>query len=571
MSFYEAADVSRRLEIDQTGEYDLIVELEVDGAFNFDPGRCRVVFLIDGQERLREEFGWHDNKKFRYEFRENWQEGEHRLSLTLEPLTPAEEKKTSVDLRIATVRLEGPLDRQFWSKTKNYDRFFPREDVPENKDERQAYAREVLSRFARKALRRPPDDAIVERLATLAESIWTQPGRRFEEGIAQAFVALLASPRFLFRVEEVAPGDSSARFQFLDDYSLASRLSYFLWSTMPDDELFRLAESGVLRERVGPQLRRMLADPRADEFINNFVGQWLQVRDVQSVPINSRIVLRRDGIRNRDDLFDADLRRAMRQESEQFFGHVVREDRSILELLDSDYTFVNDKLARHYGISGVEGRQLRKVSLPPDSPRGGILTQGAILAVTSNPTRTSPVKRGLFVLDNILGTPAPPPPPAVPELEAAEKAFQGREPTMRELMELHRAQPLCNSCHTRMDPLGLGLENFNALGMWRETEREQPIDTKGQLITGESFNDIRELKQALTNGRRTDFYRCLTEKVLTYALGRGLEYADVETVDGIVGRLEREGGVASALLNGVVESAAFQKRRNVAAAPLAPR
>ena len=564
MTFYEPAEVARTIDVDRAGEYVVAIDLEVDGAFNFDPGKCRVAFSIDGQSRFNEEFAWHDNKRFHFEFQEKWSEGEHRLAFALEPLTPVEEKKTSVDLRILSVQLQGPLDRQFWTRTKNYERFFSREDPPDDPTERQAYAREVLSQFAAKAFRRPADPTLVDRLVTLAESIDSLPGRRFEEGVAQAMVAVLASPRFLFRVEEVVPATAESKFALLDDYALASRLSYFLWSTMPDEELFRLAELGTLRERVVPQVRRMLADPRSDEFIKNFVGQWLQVRDIQSVPINSRVVLRRDGVRAKDDLFDADLRRAMRQESEMVFGYIVHEDRSVLELLDSNYTFVNDKLARHYGIGGVEGRQLRKVELEADSPRGGILTQGAILCVTSNPTRTSPVKRGLFVLDNILGTPAPPPPAAVPELEASEKEFKGREPTMRELMELHRAKPLCSSCHARMDPLGLGLENFNALGMWRESERDQPIDTKGQLITGETFTGIRELKQVLTTGRRGDFYHCLTEKVLTYALGRGLEYSDIETVDAIVDRLEREGGSFSALLDGIVESAAFQKRRNAA-------
>jgi hypothetical protein len=257
-----------------------------------------------------------------------------------------------------------------------------------------------------------------------------------------------------------------------------------------------------------------------------------------------------------------ELREDMRRETEMFFGAVVREDRSVLDLIDSDYTYLNERLAKHYGIPGVKGESMRKVTLPKDSPRGGLLTQGTVLVVTSNPTRTSPVKRGLFVLDNILGTPAPPPPPDVPQLEDAEKAFKGREPTLREVLELHRTKPLCNACHSRMDPLGLALENFNAMGIWRDKERGQPLDSGGKLVTGETFDGIRALKKILKEKHRDDFYRCLTEKLLTYALGRGLEYDDVETVDRIVARLDQEDGRFSALLNGLIESAPFQKRRN---------
>ena len=234
---------------------------------------------------------------------------------------------------------------------------------------------------------------------------------------------------------------------------------------------------------------------------------------------------------------------------------MAREDGSVLDWIDCDYTFLNARLAKHYGIPGVEGSEMRKVTLPKDSPRGGVLTHGSVLAVTSNPTRTSPVKRGQFILDNILGTPAPPPPPDIPALEASKKEFKDRTPTIRELMAMHRSKPMCNACHSRMDPLGLALENFNALGLWREEESGQTIDASGRLLTGESFQDIRDLKRILKERHRLDFYRCLTEKLLTYALGRGLEYHDVETVDQIVDRLDREDGRFSALLMGVIESA----------------
>jgi hypothetical protein len=254
----------------------------------------------------------------------------------------------------------------------------------------------------------------------------------------------------------------------------------------------------------------------------------------------------------------------MRRETEMFFAAIVRDNRNVLELLDSDFTFLNERLAKHYGIPGVKGEEMRRVALPKDSPRGGLLTQGTVLVVTSNPTRTSPVKRGLFVLDNLLGTPAPPPPPDVPQLEEAEKSFKDREPTLREILQIHRDKPLCSACHARMDPLGLALENFNAMGMWREKERGQALDSGGKLITGESFDGVRALKRVLKEDHRADFYRCLTEKLLTYALGRGLEPSDVESVDRIIARLERENGRFNALLLGVIESTPFQKRRDIA-------
>ena len=393
---------------------------------------------------------------------------------------------------------------------------------------------------------------------------------------------------------------------FIDEYALATRLAYFLWSAMPDEELFRLAERGQLRKNLTAQTKRMLADAKSDALMQNFTGQWLQVRDVDGIDINARAVLARDNgeekelerlrkeIRKQQENrgtnrpanstpeqkaeqereaavrrkffratieLDGPLRRAMRQETELCFAHVVREDRSVLELLDSDYTFLNEKLAKHYGLTNVVGSEMRRVTLPADSARGGLLTQGAVLVVTSNPTRTSPVKRGLFLLDNILGAPPAPPPPDIPPLEDAEKTFKDREPTLKEILALHREKPLCHSCHNRMDPLGLALENFNAMGMQREKERGQTIEVAGKLITGETFSDVRALKKILATDRRQDFYRCLTEKMLTYALGRGLEYYDVETVDRIVAGLEGADGRFSALLQGIVESSPFQKRR----------
>lgn len=577
ISFYNQAAITHRISVDAEGQYKVLLDFSVRGAFDFDPGRANVIFRIDGEEKFRKELGWDNNKKFELEYDQQWAAGEHSFAIEIEPLKKPEEKKTFVDFRLNAVTVRGPVDPKHWTKTKNYDRFFPRPEIPANSDERRQYAREILDKLATRAFRRPADPKVIDRLVAIAEEAYTH-GKSFEAGIGQASIAMLASPRFLFRIEEST--DPAAKHAPIDEYALASRLSYFLWSTMPDDELFDLAAKGQLRSNLKAQVDRMLQDRRSDEFVKNFTGQWLQVRDVTGIAINERAVFFRDGDeptpktqeerrrRFRRPVpfeFDGELRRAMQDETHEYFAFVMRQNRSVLDLVDSHYTFVNERLAKHYGLKNVSGRNMRRVTLPEDSPRGGLLTQGSVLVVTSNPTRTSPVKRGIFVLDNFLGTPTPPPPPDTPPLEDAEKEFKDREPTLRESLEIHRASPLCASCHNRMDPLGLALENFNALGMWRDKERGQAIDAVGQLITGESFTNIVELKKIIATSRKEDFYRCITEKVLTYALGRGLEYYDVAAVDRIVEEMKADGGKFGTLLMGVVESAPFQKRRNVPA------
>lgn len=473
----------------------------------------------------------------------------------------------SVDLRITSAELIGPMDEKQWVPPDNYRRFFA-EDVPADPRTRDAFAGKVLRDFTTKAFRRPVEDAKVKQLVAVASNVYTQPGKKFEDGIARAIMGVLASPRFLFRIEEPVAAEAKLPFAAVDEYSLASRLSYFVWSSMPDEELFRLAAQGELRKQLPQQFARMLKDSKSQAFVKNFPGQWLQARDIESVPINARAVLGLGNVRGNNALpqdLNAALRRMMRTETEMYFEHVLRENRSVLEFVESDYTFLNARLATHYGVPGVTGEEIRKVVLPPDSPRGGMLTQGTVLAVTSNPTRTSPVKRGLFVLENILGTPPPPPPPDIPALEESQKATDGRELTLREALAAHRENSLCASCHNRMDPLGFALENFNAMGNWRELDAKQPIDPAGKLATGEAFKNIRELKRVLTHERRLDYYRCITEKMLIYALGRSLDYYDVQTVDQIVARLEADGGHFSTLLDGVINSVPFQKQRNLRA------
>ena len=634
LSYYEPVTVAHAFDAKQKGKYRIRVEVQLSGRFDFDPGRCRVTFTADGKKLHEEEYGWSNNETRRYDFDVQWKAGKRRLVFKLAPLVSEEERLNALDFRIRSVVIQGPFDEKYRVENKNYRRFFPNGPAPEDAEERNAYARDIVAAFARRAFRRPVDDATVERLVAIAKETYEAPGESFEAGIARAMVAVLASPRFLFRVEEPAASSDDEKFPLIDEDSLASRLSYFLWSSAPDDELMRLAEEGKLRENLPAQLTRMLKDPRSSALVANFAGQWLRSRDVEHAEIDPVAAMglqadweaarrriwqlrgdrrgrrgdrerdRRDDEKPDDDAadeeaeairkeeqrkreeeqrkrdeereqlraefrrlsdlresFDYDLRHAMRRETEMYFDHIVREDRSVLELIDSDYTFLNGRLAKHYGIDGVAGGEMRRVELPASSPRGGLLTQGTLLVVTSNPTRTSPVKRGLYILDNILGMPPPPPPPNIPTLEQAAAEVIDRQPTIRELQEIHRRDPLCHACHARMDPLGLALENFNALGMWRETEHDRPIDASGTLLTGESFDGIRELKKVLKDEHRDDFYRCLTEKLLTYALGRGLEYYDEHTVDRIVEELERDGGKFSTLVTGVVASAPFQKQR----------
>lgn len=616
LSFYQAARATADVVPLEAGRYRVLFDFNtteryVDGQNDYN--RARLTLRAGARELFRREFNREGNRQFKFEFEHELEVGDRGLTLEVEPLTPDQKQIRALGFRLNSITLRGPLAPEHFVRPRNYTRFFPRE-IPASVEGRERYARELLGDFATKAFRRPVEPATVDRLLRLAESVYTVPGKSFESGIAQAMVAVLASPRFLFREEGMSGGVAGERHPQVDEFALASRLSYFLWSSMPDDELLRLASTGTLRDRLSAQVRRMLADPRSDALMRNFTGQWLQARDVESIEIQARTVLTREELpdpeldrmraRSRelrerdyeklsaeekkelDELravfarranqplraeLSTDLRTAMRRETEKTFEYVLRHDRSVLEWIDADYLFLNERLARHYGLNdlNVVGDELQYVKLPPDSPRGGFLTQGTVLVVTSNPTRTSPVKRGLFLLENILGTPPPPAPPNVPTLEETARQSKTRELSLRETLALHREKPLCSSCHNRMDPPGLALENFNALGMWRDQERGIPIESGGTLLSGESFSGARELKRILVTRHRLEFYHALTEKLLTYALGRGLDYYDVDTVDRIVAQLEANEGRASALLLGIIESAPFQKRRNpeLAASP----
>lgn len=415
-------------------------------------------------------------------------------------------------------------------------------DTPE---EGMAAFTEKLRMFATRAFRRPVTEEELQRLRSIAMLAFEE-GNTDSDCFTAPMQAVLVSPHFLFRVELDPAADDADGIRELNDYELASRLSYFLWSSMPDQELFDLAAEGKLHDPqvLHAQVDRMLDDPKSRALVDNFAGQWLQLRDLSH--LNPDPVLFPN--------FDDELRVALRRETELLFESIIQEDRSVIDLLTAEETFMNERLARHYGISGVTGEQFQRVDLPEH--RRGILTQASILLLTSNPTRTSPVKRGKWILDNLLGEPPPPPPANVPELEETSQALG----SLRERLEEHRRNPNCAVCHHKMDALGFGLENFDAVGAWRDADGHHEINPAGTLPGGASFNGPTELVQILVDQYRDEFVRCLTKKMLTYALGRELTSADRCAVDRIEKQLAAESFRFRSLVNGIVTSDPFTKR-----------
>lgn len=477
-------------------------------------------------------------------------EGARRIAVTFlndasDPTHPDPAKRER-NLAVLSFEIEGPFGLEPSPVPESHRQLFAMPEELQSGEEIEQ-ARYILSRFMRRAFRRPVQPEEVDRFLELYKLARSE-GDNFETGIQLAVRGVLVSPHFLFRIEEDLSPNDPKHIHPISEPELATRLSYFLWSSMPDEELLGLAERGELRrgDALAQQVARMLADPRSQAFVDNFAGQWLQLRSLANVS--------RDPDRFPD--FDESLRQAMKEESTRFFESILREDKSILTFLDADYTFLNERLARHYGIDGVEGSELRKVSLPSGN-RGGLITQASILTITSNPTRTSPVKRGKWILEELLGEPPPPPPPDVGELMEDESALTG---TLRQQMEQHRANPNCATCHARLDPLGFGLENFDAIGAWRDKDGEHPVDASATLPDGQSFTGPRELRQVLATKER-EFRRCLTEKLLTYALGRGLEYYDQCAVDAICENLAQDGDRFSRLILEIVHSEPFQLRR----------
>ncbi len=407
--------------------------------------------------------------------------------------------------------------------------------------------RKILGDFARRAFRRPLRPGELDPYLRLVELARKQ-GDPFEEGICLSLQAILVSPHFLFRIERDPAAAKPGESRPIGPHALASRLSYFLWSTMPDEELLRLADRGTLSrpEVLAAQVRRMLRDPKANTLAENFAGQWLELRKLEAHKPDTE----------RYPDWDEYLRLSMRRETELFFQHVMREDRSLLDFLDGHYTFLNEKLAGFYGVPGVKGTEFRRVDLR-GTPRGGILTQASVLTVSSYSTRTSPVLRGRWILENLLNAPPPPPPPGVPNLEESQV---GETASLRQQLEAHRKNPACASCHARIDPLGFGLENFDAIGAWRVKDGKFPVDASGKLPDGRSFSGPGELRNMLKTDRGA-FTECLTEKLLTYALGRGLERSDRRTVKAIAAKVAAQDHRFSALVLEIANSMPFRMTR----------
>ena len=412
-----------------------------------------------------------------------------------------------------------------------------------------------ISHVANRAFRRPVGrEELAPYVAVMARA--QKAGESFDEALAIALQAILVSPDFLFRIEQDHPSATADALP-ITDHELAARLSYFLWSSLPDEQLRGLADRKMLRKPgvLEKQIARMLADAKARALVEEFGGQWLQFRALESVSPD----------REKFPDFDNYLRLSMRNETMLFFEHIVRDDRSVLDFLDAKYSYLNERLARHYGIDGVAGPEFRRVALE-DGQRGGVLTQASVLTVSSYATRTSPVLRGRWILDNLLDAPPPDPPANVPALD--EKAI-GDTASLRQQMEAHRANPTCASCHRRMDPLGFGLENYDAIGMWRTMDGKFEIDPVGQLPDGRAFHQPSELRTILLQDRQ-DFARALTSKLLIYALGRGLERYDKPTVRGIVNRLPQHDYRFSGLVLEIVKSLPFQMRRGIPPGVTAP-
>jgi hypothetical protein len=434
------------------------------------------------------------------------------------------------------------------SKTERNKRIFIAEPGADLKPRDAAHR--IVENFASLAFRRPATKEQVERLLTIFDRA-SNEGETFDEAIKYTLKAVLVSPAFLYRIEQDRKATLPNNAYPLDDYEVASRLSYFLWSSMPDAELFDLAKQGKLRDpaMVERQARRMMKDPKARALAQTFGEQWLTLRQLDDITPDTK----------KFPDYNRQLKTAMYDEAMMFFEYIMQEDRSILEFIDTDYTFVNERLAKHYGLPGVSGLNMRRVDLK-DSSRGGVLTMAAVLTVTSQPGRTSPVKRGKWILEQIVGEPPPHPPAAVPPLEEQDKGINASL-SLREKMEKHRQDPVCASCHVKMDAIGFGFENYDAIGRFRTSDDGAKLDTAGDLPGTGKFNNAMELK-ALFMGRKDAFARCFTEKMLIFALGRGLSDYDTQVVDEIAAAVAKNDYKFSTLVTRIVTSYPFLNRRN---------
>jgi mono/diheme cytochrome c family protein len=543
-----AGEVGAEHDFSRAGEYVLRAQLFAQQAGS-EP--AKVAFRLDGKDVYTVDVKATEGSTESYETRVQVPEGKHRFAVAFlndyyQP-DAADPKDRDRNLVVDYLEVEGPLGWQ-GPLPLSHQRIMIADPKKVGRDEA---ARKIMSAFARRAFRRPVTSDEVERLVRYV-GLAEQQGESFERGIQLAVQAALCSPHFLFRVEvDRDPNNPTAKHP-VGQYEMASRLSYFLWSSMPDEKLFQLATQGKLQDPkvLEAQVRRMLMDSRAKALADNFGGQWLTLRRLANVAPARRLFPQ----------WNNDLRQAMRTETELFFREIVKQDRSILDFLDGRFTYLNEPLAKLYGIEGIKGDKFQRVVLADSTNRRGIITQASILTLTSNPTRTSPVKRGKWVMEQLLGTSPPPPPPGTPELpDDRQNRRRKLEGTLRQRFEQHRKDPMCHSCHARMDPIGFGLENFDAIGGWRTKDGDSPVDSSGEL-SGRRFSGPLQLIQIL-KGDKDEFERCLTEKMLTYALGRGLEPYDNCNVDAAAKRIAGKGHRFSALVSEVVMSEPFRMRR----------
>ncbi len=485
--------------------------------------------------------------------------GPHLIGVTFVQITEALDEATlrprqrsrGTQPAVAAVTIRGPYNATGPGDTPSRERIFichPK-DGPGAKDAAEAgCAKQILTALARRAYRRPVTEQDLAPLMTFYEKGRKQ--RDFDLGVQTAIERLLVSPQFLYRIERDPAGSKPEVAHAISDLELASRLSFFIWSSIPDDELLRVAEAGQLRQpaMLEKQVQRMLADPRSESLVNNFAAQWLYLRDVD--------VKQPDLFLFRD--FDEGLRESFKKETSLFLDSILRENRSVAELLTANYTFLNERLAKHYGIPNINGSEFRRVTLPPGSPRGGLLGQGSILLLTSYSTRTSPVLRGKYVLENLLASPPPPPPPNVPSLKT-EGDKNGEALTLREAMVQHRANPACANCHARMDPIGFAMENFDAVGQYRDQDAGKPIDVSSTLRDGTLVNGMDGVKQMILRDPQ-QFTGAIAQKLLMYGIGRNVQYYDQPAVRKIVHDAAASNNTFASLVLGVARSAPFQMR-----------
>ncbi len=527
--------IKKKLEFPETGEYLIRVRAFGDQAGD-EP--ARLAFVIDGKEKTTKDVPATMDEPGEYELRVDVAKGNHTIGLAFVNDYYNRDAKADRNLYVNRVWIEGPLNL-----TKIHEQIFFVQHGQEEQAQIEA-AKKILRRFAGRAFRRPVTKPELQRLLSMYQQSRDE-NDSFEGAIGFALQAILVSPHFLFKIEQPTQEN---RTRDLNPYELGTSLSYFLWSTMPDAELFDLARSDKLLvpEVYRQQIIRMLADPRSNSLVENFAAQWLQLRALTDFQPDPELF---PGI-------DGDMRDDMAQETKLLFADLLKRDASIFELLGSKYTFLNERLAKHYQIDSVTGNQFRQVELDGQR-RGGLLTQASILTLTSNPNRTSPVKRGKWILENLLGAEPSNPAPDVMALED-QSELTG---TLRERMEQHRKNPECATCHLTMDALGFSLENYDAVGRWREKDEDLPIDASGELPDGTVFTGANGLQKLVGNEMRDQFLRCFAEKLLIYALGRGLEYYDECTVDKILERAASSDYRISEFVLAICESEPFRQRR----------